>query len=142
MEDNISVSQLLNIKIDEFTSPCSVIAELTTPLPIILKIFDQENIRHLPIIENNKAIGILSDRDVRIFWNKPWAVDLVAQDIMIKDPYSVIEGSNLIDVVYEMSKNKIGSALVENNEGETVGIFTSIDALNALIEILRGEIPQ
>ena len=39
-----------------------------------------------------------------------------------------------------MSKQKIGSAVVSDHN-EIVGIFTSTDALNALVEILRGQLP-
>ena len=58
---------------------------------------------------------------------------------MTADPYTVSIEANLDDVAFEMSRNKYGSAIVMDNNDEVYGIFTSTDALNALIEVLRKE---
>jgi predicted transcriptional regulator len=39
-----------------------------------------------------------------------------------------------------MSSKKLGSLIVTNSSGDVSGIFTNTDALNALVEVLRGEI--
>ena len=58
---------------------------------------------------------------------------------MQKEPYLVSADTKLSEVAFYMSKNKYGSALVMNPDGD-LGIFTSTDALNALVEVLRGDI--
>ena len=58
---------------------------------------------------------------------------------MKKDPYIVDSTTKLSEVAFYMAKHKYGSALVQEPDGE-LGIFTSTDALNALVEVLRGDI--
>jgi len=41
-------------------------------------------------------------------------------------------------VAFTMSDRKIGSVIVNEDDGEFLGIFTVTDALNALIEISRA----
>ncbi|HEX5954088.1 MAG TPA: CBS domain-containing protein, partial [Rhodanobacteraceae bacterium] len=60
-------------------------------------------------------------------------------DIMATDPISVLADTPLDEVAFDMSERKIGSVLVYEESGEYLGIFTVTDALNALIEIVRGE---
>ena len=56
------------------------------------------------------------------------------------DPLTVSSGTSLIDAAFEMSEVKIGSLIVNDEHGRVMGIFTSTDGLNALVEVLRGEI--
>jgi CBS domain-containing protein len=62
-----------------------------------------------------------------------------AEDFMTAAPYCVPAGTPLEEVAFEMSAHKFGSVLVTDEDGNVSGIFTSIDALNALVEVLRGE---
>jgi len=59
---------------------------------------------------------------------------------MEHSPYVVESGTPLDQVALEMSNRKIGSAIVRNFDSFNYGIFTSTDALNALIEVVRGQI--
>jgi acetoin utilization protein AcuB len=49
---------------------------------------------------------------------------------------SVYGSENLGEVALQLSSQKVGSALVLDESGEIYGIFTTTDALNALVEIL------
>jgi CBS domain-containing protein len=61
-----------------------------------------------------------------------------AADIMSADPFTVVATAPLDEVAYAMSEKKIGSVIVNDEDGQFLGIFTASDALNALIEIIRG----
>ncbi len=133
--------KLINLVVDEYTSPCALTVEESASMPEVLEIMAREKIRHLPVVDSqNQVAGILSERDVKSFNGKPWSQDLKACDMMTANPYTVRAGTPLEQVAFEMSKNKYGSALVRDEEGNVTGIFTATDALNALIEILRGEV--
>jgi acetoin utilization protein AcuB len=96
-------------------------------------------IRHLPILVDGRVVGIVSDRDLRV------ALGLDAReremiraaDIMKPDPVTVNSLEPIRKVAFEMSKFKIGSVLVNDDNDRFLGIFTVTDALNALIEILE-----
>ena len=62
-----------------------------------------------------------------------------AADIMAADPVTVSVSAPLDEVAYTMSEKKIGSVIVNDQNGKLLGIFTATDALNALIEIVRRD---
>jgi len=131
----------INISVDEYTTPLLVSAKSDDRLEKIIEMMEKDGVRHLPIIDNGKAVGIISDRDVKMVFNLDGADDLQAKDIMTSFPYVVNSGTPLEEVAFEMSRNKIGSVLVKDPDGKVGGIFTVTDALNALLEVLRGEAP-
>lgn len=130
----------MNIDIDEYTSPINGSVREDTSFTQIYELMMTERIRHVPVVKDRKPIGIISDRDVKLIKGFEKGLDLKAKDIMVEDPYCVQVGTSLDEVAFEMSRRKIGSALVVNDSGELEGIFTSTDGLNALIEVLRGQI--
>lgn len=131
-----------HIAVDEYTSPCSVIATEETTLFEIDQLMKDEGVRHIPVVKDERPIGLISDRDLRTIINYDIAKTLKAKDLMIPGPFTVTVGMALSEVAYEMSSKKLGSAIVLELDGTIYGIFTSTDALNALVEILRGEIPD
>ena len=129
-----------NLTVEEFTTPCSQSVSPETTLKDIDELMEKEGIRHLPVLsKDRKVIGIISERDVHCAYRLGSVEHDTAEDIMQRDPFIVDENTKISEVAFNMSKRKIGSALVRNSEGD-LGIFTSIDALNALIEIVRGDI--
>lgn len=126
---------ILELTVDEYATPCSVWAESKESLVSLNQKMIDNGIRHLPVIDNGRMMGIISDRDIK---NLDLNMPLKAGDVMTDAPFEVNSGSLLSDVVLEMSSRKLGSVLVFNSEDKTYSIFTSIDALNCLNEILRG----
>ena len=130
---------LKNLTVEEFTTPCPSVVSPETTLHVLETLIREKDIRHIPVEENNKIIGIISERDVLRAYQLENKTQLTARDIMHKDPYLVDSLTKISEVAFYMSKNKYGSALVATPSGE-LGIFTSTDALNALVEILRGDL--
>jgi acetoin utilization protein AcuB len=129
----------LNILIDEYTSPIAATANVNDSIEDIKKLMKETGFRHIPVIRDGNPIGIISDRDVSLVTSLESFSHLKAMHIMKPDPYCVRLGTSIDAVAFEMSQKKIGSALVLDENGKLDGIFTSIDGLNALIEIVRGE---
>lgn len=128
------------ISIDEYTSPCPITVSPNESLDAIQKLMETEGVRHIPVVLSGKPVGIISDRDLKLVGCFEVITPLKAEDVMIPNPFTVSNEDSLEDVVFEMSKQKIGSALILDNSGEVSGIFTSTDALNALVEVLRGDV--
>lgn len=102
------------------------------------EVMREHRIRHLPVQYGGKLVGILSDRDVQVALSiHPSARDLKVSDIMTEDPYAVTADCPLEQVAAEMAKNKFGCAIVENENGRVIGVFTAVDALRLLAEWLR-----
>lgn len=130
----------IKLAVEEFTSPNPIVALEDTRAEELLEKMHQFGVRHIPIINRKKVIGIVCESDLKFiqgldFYEK---AILKASDIMVKNPYTVNASTPLDEVVFEMSKSKIGSAIIIDENENLLGIFTSTDALNALIEITRG----
>ncbi len=130
--------QQLIVPVEEYTTPDPVSIEESMGFAELLKLMTSEGFRHLPVLRDGEPVGIISDRDVRLFAGMP-ATDreqLTAADIMSDDPITVDASTPLDKVALLMSDKKISSLIVMENE-DFLGIFTATDALNALIELLR-----
>ena len=131
---------LKNLRVEEFTTPCPKSVRVDTTLKEVESLMAEEGIRHLPVMgEGGEIVGIVSERDVHCAYRMGNAESYLVKDIMRADPFIVDENTKISEVAFNMSERKIGSALVQGVGGE-LGIFTSTDALNALIEIVRGDI--
>ena len=127
--------------VDEYTSPAPYCANEDTPISVIMEKMQDEGIRHVPVINReSQAIGIISERDINVLVGISQVDNVVASQVMTTQPYCVYGNTALHDVVFKMSQEKIGSAIVIDEKDQVSGIFTSTDALNALIEVLRGEV--
>jgi len=99
----------------------------------------EKQFRHLPVLQNGRVVGIISDRDVKQALALPGAYQLMVQDVMHNEPYCVSVGTSLAQVAREMAKRKIGSAVILSKQDKPVGIFTTTDAMQILAEILGDE---
>lgn len=107
------------------------------PLKTALELMRSHQIRHLPVQEGGKLVGILTDRDIKLASSFKTVGDLKVDDIMTPDPYSVRPEAPLDTVVAEMAEHKYGSAIVLQDNGKVVGIFTAVDGLRVLSEVLH-----
>jgi CBS domain-containing protein len=106
--------------------------ELNTPVMEIFNLMKKKSIRHVPVVNDGLAIGIISDRDVQFINHIGDALQLTAKDIMTDNPYSVDSMTSIPHVVNVMAKKKISSVLIHDSEKKISGIFTSTDALEIL----------
>lgn len=127
------------VPVEEFTTPDPVTADASTMVDDLRLLMERHGIRHLPIVQDGAVVGIVSDRDVRLFAGLSAAekFQVQASDIMAENPLSVTASTPLDEVAFLMSERKVGSVIVKDEEGALLGIFTATDALNALIEIIR-----
>src|SRR3954470_12149021 len=72
----------------------------------------QMGIRHLPVVEKGKVVGLLSERDLKQAELLSDSMTLVVSDFMTPDPYCVKVGTPLAEVVLRMAERKIGSAII------------------------------
>lgn len=130
----------LRLPVEEFTTPDPITAGPDTSILELGQIMKEHGIRHIPVIEKDRIIGIVSDRDLKVAacLNSSEKSMVLAKDIMVRDPLTVSSESPLDEVAYLMSKNKIGSVIVNDENSQFLGIFTATDALNALIEVVRS----
>lgn len=100
-------------------------------------------IRHLPVVENDLLVGIISDRDLRS-WVLPFntsvddlnarerQLDRRINEIMHTDVISVEPTAEISEVVELMLENKISAIPVVDKQNERLkGIISYVDILRA-----------
>ena len=130
-----------NVPVEEFTTPNPVTASEDLPVDELRRLMQEHGVRHLPIVRDGRIVGIVSDRDVRVALGlgEGQRIQVRAADLMATDLLTVNAAQPLDEVAFAMSDRKLGSAIVNDQQGEFLGIFTVTDALNALIESVRGD---
>ena len=100
-------------------------------------------IRHLPVLEGGKLVGIVTERDLHLVETlrdvDPTSVTV--EDAMSEHVYAVDPDTSLDVVAETLAEHKYGSAVVMQN-GKVVGIFTTNDACRALAELLHSRLAK
>ncbi len=111
-----------------------------TSLQEARQIMRDQSIRHLAVLGiKGTAVGILSDRDIKLACSFPSAKDFLVGDIMTPDPYVVQIDRRLDEVVLEMNSHKYGAVLVTDDLGRVMGVFTTTDALKVLNDYIQRD---
>ena len=113
---------------------------LETSLPDARKAMENYGVRHLPVLDGNNIVGLLSERDLGKLEGFPM-VDLAVvsvPDAMSEVPYIVTPDTPVVEVVRTMREKRYGSAVVAES-GKVVGMFTTTDALAMLISIMSRQ---
>ena len=100
------------------------------------EVMRNEKIRHLPVLEGGKLVGLLSQRDLHLIetLSDVDPKDTTVAEAMSQDVYCVSPDAPLVEVAREMAEHKYGSAVVVEGP-KVVGVFTTTDALRALVAL-------
>lgn len=90
-------------------------------------------IRHLPVLDGEQLVGVISQRDLHLFETLD-DVDpekVAVSEAMSEDTYAVEPETSVREVTAHMADHKHGSAVIVER-GKVIGIFTAVDGLRAL----------
>jgi acetoin utilization protein AcuB len=114
------------------------------PVAKLETMMDDHGIRHLPVQENGKLVGIVSERDLHHRVSRDAVIDLKAnlraRDVMIADPYVASFHTPLNEVVSQMALRRIGSAIILRR-GKLAGILSALDVCRIFAEYLASTFP-
>ncbi len=110
-------------------------------------VMHEHNIRHLPVVEHNEVIGILSERDLRGFLEELYESteetadaarrkSMSIAEVMQTKPLSVDPSADIVDVIDLMIENKVGAIVVADELGQLRGIISYEDILKIAREKL------
>lgn len=116
------------------------------PVDKVFILFHYENIRHLPVVENGKLVGIISDRDLKkvlgaktkLAESPQGTTVQISQkkvkNIMRRKVVTIGPEQRSADAAAIMAKRKIGALPVLKKE-KLVGILTETDILKAFVKL-------
>jgi CBS domain-containing protein len=98
-----------------------------------IKLMDENNIGVLPIVENDKPIGVITERDIlRRVVAKGLDLDKkTVEDIMTKNPITIEHDASILEVTRLMSENNFRRLLVVKS-GKLVGVVTAKDVIEVM----------
>jgi acetoin utilization protein AcuB len=131
---------LSKFTIDRFMSRDPFTIGVDQPLSVAHRMMREHHIRHLPVLEEGRLVGMVTERDLALVetLDDTDPTTVTVGDAMTPDPYLVGPGMPLADVAREMADRRLGSAVVVD-KGHVIGIFTTVDALQALLHMVDGK---
>ena len=122
--------------------PFPYFARPDEPVAKLFTLMKQHNIRHVPIKQDERVVGIVSERDLRWMGSPaivlPDPEEIPIAHVQVHSPYTVEITTPLNTVVQEMASRKIGAAVVVQS-GELAGIVTVTDICRLLAELLESQ---
>ncbi|MCA1370024.1 MULTISPECIES: CBS domain-containing protein [Ensifer] len=113
-----------------------------TDLRTIARIMKEEDIGALPVGENDRLIGMVTDRDVtlRALANGHDISTLTARDVMTKDIIYCRTTESVEDAIHLMESKKIRRLPVINEQKRMVGMLSLGDISHCSSQELTGEL--
>jgi len=97
-----------------------------------------EGFRHLPVVDGNRLIGVLSDRDVLLRAEPDGEQIIVPEEnveqAMSLNPITCGPRSSISDAARVMNERKISCLPVVETDGTLIGLITATDLLDLLCQ--------
>lgn len=134
------------MKVSKFMTQKLITATPSMSVKQAFLLMRTHRVRHIPVVEEEKLVGIISDRDLRRprwaeqldDWTAYYQVDEnhTVSDVMTRNPETVRASDGILKAVALFREHRYGALPVLNKDGELAGILSAQDLLGALEEIL------
>ena len=107
-------------------------------LQVAHDVMREHGVRHLPVLEGGKLVGLLSQRDLHLVetLRDVDPATTTVDEAMTTDVYITGPDVALDEVALQMAEHKYGSAVIVER-GKVLGMFTTVDALKALVSLAK-----
>jgi acetoin utilization protein AcuB len=107
----------------------------------------KHKIRRLPVVDNGRLVGIVTDRDLRtvspspattlsIFELNYLLAKMQVKDIMHKDVVTIDVNATIEEAALSMSNHHIAGLVVLDDKGAVAGIITETNIFNSFVEVM------
>jgi CBS domain-containing protein len=111
-----------------------VVVSPTMSVGVAARLMQRARVRHLPVVEALKLVGILSDRDL-----SRHPADTTCGEAMTPAPITCSEEASVGRVASLMLEHKIDSVPVISVSGRLMGLVTSTDLLGLLVDRAQAQ---
>ena len=122
-----------NIAVDPTT------ARRDASLQEIANTMRDENLGDVIIVEDEKPVGIVTDRDIALAVADNTDVsDVTAEDVMTENPTTISEDAEAVDLPEKMAEGKVRRIPVVDADGNLTGIATLDDVVATVGEEMEN----
>ncbi|WP_232699856.1 CBS and ACT domain-containing protein [Brevibacillus daliensis] len=130
------------MRMEQFMRKKVVTVTADTTIQVAFALLKGNRIRHLPVMDGNRLVGIISDRDIRdalpsvlcSHSDDKMVMQKQVHEIMVTDVITAHPLEFLEDAAKTLYEHKVGSLPILEN-GQLVGIVTESDILYKMIEL-------
>ena len=123
------------------SNPTSV--EPSTTAAEAARTMKSENVGSLPIVEDGRLVGVVTDRDLAIrVLAEDRGADTPVGEIASKDVVTVDPEQSLEEAARLMAEHQVRRLPVTEEDGKLVGIVAQADVAQAGHDVLTGEVVQ
>lgn len=90
-----------------------------------------ESIGMLPVVDKNKVIGVLTDRDIVVRGLTTGSEQQRVRDIMTHNPVTLKPQDDTETAIKEMARHKIGRLILVDGEHQLAGVVSATDIASA-----------
>jgi CBS domain-containing protein len=115
-----------------------------TPVSVVAEVMDSDNIGSVPVVENDRLTGVITDRDivVRAIAQGKDPRGMPVREIYSRDVIAVTPDDKLKDVVSIMADNQVRRIPVVDKENHLVGVISQADIALEAKEKTVGELVE
>jgi CBS domain-containing protein len=108
-----------------------------------IKLMAEKDIGALPVVEDGKLIGIVSERDYtrKVILQDRSSKNTRVSEIMTKNVFHITPAMGIDECMRIMSKNHFRHLPVVF-DGELIGIISILDVIRAVVEVQKDKIQQ
>lgn len=103
--------------------------------------------RRLPVVQDGRLVGIITDRDLRLAMNSPYVLregwqdtylleSTLVENCMTRNPVTIDPNAALQEAAELMLNGRFSGLPVVDDKQQVIGIITMTDMLKALIHLL------
>jgi acetoin utilization protein AcuB len=112
------------------SSPVHTVSPATTAADAVA-LLRRYRIRHLPVVDGDRVVGVVTDRDLRGVDLETRVSTIMSRPVVVASPRTAIDKAARL-----LFDRRIG-CLPVIDDGRLVGILTQTDAVAALVDVLR-----
>lgn len=130
------------------SDPVTITSETT--VNDALQLMQTNKFRRLPVVDNGKLVGIVTDRDLRAVLPSTattlsihelnYLLDkLQIKDVMTKQVITIMQDATIEEAALIMAVNRIGGLVVTNSSGNVCGLITETDIFKCFVDSMGLE---